>query len=217
MTYNNLLPVPTLEVVKTVAVSAIAHNGTLTVVFPNSHTSLNYAKTGFAIDVPALQGSFADSDATNGITTSISSSQVVITYKGATTIPAGSDIKVTLPNITPGGLAGADVLAAINPGGTTVLAALTDSTGGVASSTLAAATNTDALTDSSGGTPSTTIAAIGASYVQATMANAIATLAAELAKQRTLNTVLINAVASLAAKVNSIQATELAEGVITAS
>lgn len=222
MTFNNLLPVVTLETVKTVAASAIAHNGTLTVVFPNGHTSLNYAKTGFAIDVPALQAGFADSDGTNGITTSISSSQVVITYKGATTIPAGSDIKVTLPNISPSGLAQADVLAALNPGGTKVLAALTDSTGGVASSTLAACTNTDALTDNSAGTPSSSaIAALANGTTYSTDVGAIrnnfATIAAELAKQKTLNTALINAVASLAAVVNSVQATELAEGLITAS
>lgn len=37
-----------------------------------------------------------------------------------------------------------------------------------------------ALTDNSGGTPSDTIAAIGATYVQATQQNAVASLAAKV-------------------------------------
>ncbi len=48
-----------------------------------------------------------------------------------------------------------------------------------------AAQTQDALTDSSGGTPATTIAAIGGTYSQAEVANAIASLAAQLAKVKT--------------------------------
>lgn len=46
----------------------------------------------------------------------------------------------------------------------------------------AATLTQDELTDSSGGTSSTTIAAIGATYDQAEVSNAIATIAAQLAK-----------------------------------
>ena len=79
-----------------------------------------------------------------------------------------------------------------------VPSALTDGSGGSASSAIATATNTSALTDGSGGSASTALAAIA----DASTANAVASLASQLAAQRALNTVLINAVASLAAKVN---------------
>jgi len=79
------------------------------------------------------------------------------------------------------------------------LTAVTDNSTGSATSTIAAATNTQALTDNSGGTPATTIAVIA----DAATANAVASIAVELATQRALNTVLINAVASLAAKINT--------------
>jgi len=49
----------------------------------------------------------------------------------------------------------------------------------------AAAMTQDTLTDSSGGTAGTTIAAIGATYTQAEVRNAVATLAAQLAKVKT--------------------------------
>ncbi len=79
---------------------------------------------------------------------------------------------------------------------------LTDSTGGTAGTTLAAATNTAPLTDSTGGTAGSTLAAISDSAT----ANAVASLAAQLATQRALNVVLVNAVASLAAQVNHAEA-----------
>lgn len=105
----------------------------------------------------------------------------------------------TTPAAQPSGAAQAAV-------GTLATQSLTVSTGGVASTTLAAATNTTALTDSSGGTASTTLAVIvaGASYAQADMAaaqNAIASIAAELALQRSLNTVLVNGQTSLGTQV----------------
>jgi hypothetical protein len=52
----------------------------------------------------------------------------------------------------------------------------------VADPASAAALTQDSLTDNSGGTPATTIAAIGATYSQSEVANAIASLAAQLAK-----------------------------------
>lgn len=99
-------------------------------------------------------------------------------------------------------------------------AALTDSTGGSASDTLAAMTNTTALTDNNGGTADGTVedvadialstsdtytdAAVNAAVntAIASISNNFEEVVTQLALQRTLNTALINAVASLAAKVN---------------
>lgn len=79
---------------------------------------------------------------------------------------------------------------------------LTDSTGGAASSTLAAATNLTALTVADG--TGTNDGTIGAITGDASVIAAVQELAAALNTQRSLNTVLINAVASLAAKVNKL-------------
>jgi hypothetical protein len=90
-------------------------------------------------------------------------------------------------------------------------AAITDSSGGAASTTIAAATNTDALTDSTGGTANTTLAAVGATNagdVSGAINDNFADLAAQLVKQRALNTVLTNAVASLAAELNKARTDE---------
>lgn len=103
--------------------------------------------------------------------------------------------------------------------------ALTDSSGGTASATIVAMTNTTALTDNGGGTADGTVGAQatfaastpwdGAStYPSAADEAALTAIAlairnnlkevtTQLALQRTLNTALINAVASLAAAVNS--------------
>lgn len=87
---------------------------------------------------------------------------------------------------------------------------LTDSTGGAPGTTLAACTNTDALTDSSGGSANTVIAAItnaanaGSADVGPT-ADGFADIAAQLAKQRTLNGVLIDCIASLAAQLAKVK------------
>ena len=114
---------------------------------------------------------------------------------GATTITSIADARVNLSSagiVQPSGANQAAVAAL-----TTV--ALTDSTGGAATATLAVATNTSALTNSTGGTVSTTLAA---GITDAVANNAIASLAAQLALQLSLNTVLINATASLALQVN---------------
>ena len=86
---------------------------------------------------------------------------------------------------------------------------LTDSTGGTPGDTLTAPTNTQALTDNSGGTASATIADIteannAGSADRVPTEDAIATLAAELATQRTLNLLLFDYTASLAAKINAL-------------
>jgi hypothetical protein len=87
---------------------------------------------------------------------------------------------------------------------------VTDNSGGAVSTTIAAATNTDTLTDSSGGAANTTIAAItglanAGSADTGPVADGFADIAAQLAKQKSLNTVLINAVASIAAQLAKIK------------
>lgn len=96
--------------------------------------------------------------------------------------------------------------------------ALTDNTGGAAVETLAAMVNTDAITDSSGGTADDTLEAMadlatsgGNTYtdaavnaVLAKIRNNFADLAAQLAKQRSLNALVIADIASLAAKINTL-------------
>lgn len=79
-----------------------------------------------------------------------------------------------------------------------------DSSGGTpsASATIPAMTNTHALTDSTGGTASTSAIANlanGSTYAtdHPTIENNFATIAAELALQRALNTAIINSIATL--------------------
>lgn len=92
-------------------------------------------------------------------------------------------------------------------------AKITDSTGGSASSTLAAATNIDTLTGTLTGTLDNALADItfNATWSQGqadTVNKNFKEVQAELVTQRALNTVLINAVASLAAKVNTLIAND---------
>ena len=97
---------------------------------------------------------------------------------------------------------------------------LTDSTGGSAGSTLSAPTNLDALTDSTGGAASTTFGAVPAGGTGAAAGgwdtsghrdtaianinNGFASVAAELAIQKTLNALIFNWMASVAAKLNQV-------------
>lgn len=80
---------------------------------------------------------------------------------------------------------------------------LTDSSGGTASSTLAAGTNTTSLTHAVG-TADGTVADVTAVYDQTILNNNFKEVTTELATQRTLNGVLLNHVASLASKVNTL-------------
>lgn len=61
----------------------------------------------------------------------------------------------------------------------------------------------DTITNNSGGTAATTIAAIGATYVQADVADAIATLAAQIAKLKADNAALIAALQAAGLMANS--------------
>jgi predicted RecA/RadA family phage recombinase len=85
---------------------------------------------------------------------------------------------------------------------------LTDSTGGSASTTLAAATNIDTLGGTLTGTLDNTLADVGAtnsSDVSAAINKNTKEIQAELTTQRALNTVLINAVASIAAQLAKVK------------
>lgn len=88
---------------------------------------------------------------------------------------------------------------------------VTDSSGGTASSTgvIAALTNTHALTDSTGGTASTSAIANladGSTYAtdHGAIENNFATIAAELALQRTFNATLMNNIATLSDRLNGV-------------
>ena len=92
---------------------------------------------------------------------------------------------------------------------------LTDSSAGTPADTLAAqlaATAAVAVTDNSGGTPATTIAVIGATYAQAEVANAVASLAARVVEAPTKAgvdaqlAIIRNSIASLARAVNRLAA-----------
>jgi hypothetical protein len=72
---------------------------------------------------------------------------------------------------------------------------------GTGNTSPAAETNLDTLTDSSGGTASTTLASISDTATK----NAVASIAAELALQKALNTVLINDAKSFATENNKIK------------
>ena len=115
---------------------------------------------------------------------------------------------VTLPAVITDSSTGVDpannTIAAI-----TEAATITDNSGGAdpGDDIIAVITNMQALTDNSGGTANTTIADIteaqnAGSADRVPVENAIATIAVELATQRTANTAITAAVAQLAAKTN---------------
>jgi len=97
------------------------------------------------------------------------------------------------------------------------VAALTDNSGGAASSTLAAVTNTETLGGSLTGTLDNTLADVGNTTTidgSAAINKNFKEIQAELATQRAANTALTNAAASLAAKLNALLASLKAAGVI---
>lgn len=89
-----------------------------------------------------------------------------------------------------------DLAAAIIRTEPTDPGALTDSSGGTASQTIVAMTNTTALTHSVG-TADATVADVGGAFNQTTLNDNFKEVTTQLALQRTLNTALVNAVASL--------------------
>jgi hypothetical protein len=109
-----------------------------------------------------------------------------------------TDVAATQAVITDstGGVASTTLAALTN------LNVLTDSSGGAASTTIPAVTNLATLTDSTGGTTTTTFAAIAATanYLQGDLTaikDALAGVAAELAKQKAANVIFMTAISQL--------------------
>lgn len=102
--------------------AAVATNGTIDFLYPAGFTAAaQFSPGGEVLNIPALQ--FTAAQAASTFTASYAADRCTITYKGSTTIPAGS--KVTL-QITP-------VTSFRN-----AIVVLTDNSGGTASATLAA-------------------------------------------------------------------------------
>ena len=116
--------------------AAVAKDATMTFTYPSGNAS-QFKQSGEKLVIAGLRNTLAQ--ASDTFTLSYSSSSVTVTYKGNTSIPAGTKVILQLP-----------------------LAAYAD------------------LVDNSGGTAANTIAAIGATYTQAEVRNAIASLAAKV-------------------------------------
>jgi hypothetical protein len=91
---------------------------------------------------------------------------------------------------------------------------LTDNSGGTADDIIAVVTPPSALTDNTGGTASTTLAVIGATYNQAEVRNAVASLAARQAENRAALVNIQDNIADLAAKVNGLLTAVRGVGII---
>lgn len=132
--------------------SAIATNGTITLTAPVGYTAATtLTAAGAKLWSKGLQNMFTQGASNFSVSYS---TDVTITYLGATSIPAGTEFDFFIPQVG-------------------AFDALTDSTGGTASNTLAAIT-------------------AGASYAQADLTaikNALASLAA---RQAAIQTALVN-------------------------
>lgn len=95
--------------------AAVATNGTMTFTYPSGNAS-QFAQSGEKLVVSGLQNTLAQ--AADTFTLVYGGSSVVVTYKDATSIPAGTVVTLQAP------------LAAYKP--------LTDSSGGTASNTIPA-------------------------------------------------------------------------------
>jgi hypothetical protein len=129
----------TFDLVNYTPSADLADNGTF--VFTTPKNGGLYAQTAEVMSIPALNNILAQAADTFTIAYGASTTHT-LTYEDATTIPAGSLITLQLP--------------------------------------LATYEDIVALTDSSGGTASNTLAAITGSYVEATIENTVASLAAKI-------------------------------------
>lgn len=143
---------------QTVLASAVANAGTVTLAYPAGTTQATFIganaapNTGSAV----LNDNEVFPEAASGVRIALTynSGDITVTNNTGISWPAGSKLLVQL------GAFGAD-----RPG-------------------FAPAPAIAALTDSSGGTASTTLAAISGTYVQAEVRNSIATLAAQIERLR---------------------------------
>ena len=105
-----------------VPATAVATNGTLTFTYPSPYdAAADFAQTGEKLVVSGLQNVLAQ--AADTFTLVYGGASVVVTYKDATSIPAGTSVTLQLPV--------SDYKA---------VALLTDNSGGTASSTIPAVT-----------------------------------------------------------------------------
>ena len=129
----------TFDIVRYTPSAALADNGTF--IFTTPKAGALYAQAGETLVLPALNNTLAQAADTFTIAYGASTSHT-LTYEDATTVPAGSEIIIELPLVEWKTLV--------------------------------------ALTDSSGGTASDTLAAITGSYVEATIENTVASLARKI-------------------------------------
>jgi hypothetical protein len=104
--------------------AAVATNGTMTFTYPSGNAS-QFAQSGEKMIVSGLMNVLKQ--AADTFTLAYGGSSVVVTYKGATSIPAGTKVSIQLP------------LAKY--------AKVTDNSGGTASNTLAAISGTYSQTE----------------------------------------------------------------------
>lgn len=143
------------KIVDVVLGSAIADDGTLTIAYPSGtdqafFTGANASATG----AMTVNNNDVWQEADPGISLTYGGSDITLTNLTGLTLAAGSALRIQL------GYAGND-RPGFQPG-----PAIT------------------ALTDSSGGTASTTLAAISGTYSQAEVRNSVATLAAQIERLR---------------------------------
>jgi len=119
--------------------SAVATDATVVFTYPGGRNAASYAQSGEVLVASGLQNILAQ--AADTFTLSYGGSSATLTYKDATSLPAGKPLVLQLP--------------------------------------LAEYADIVALTDSSGGTASNTIADVPGSYTEATLANQLASLAAK--------------------------------------
>lgn len=150
----------TFDIIDHVPSVAKATNDTMVVAYPAGKAAANYKTTGHTMWVDAHQKLYAVGASNFSVSFS---TDITVTYLGSTPIPAGTQVRFQFDVLDPGNVStgrGGDKQAAIA-----------------------------SLTDNSGGTASDTIPAVTGSYVEATMENIVASLAAKinliLARMRT--------------------------------
>jgi len=123
--------------------AAVATDGTIDFLYPAGYdAAADFTQNNEVLVIPALQDVLAQ--AADTFTVAYDANSALVTYKGLTTIPAGSTVTL---QIEPIGSFGSDIVA---------------------------------LTDGSLGTASNSLPEITASYVEADVANSVASLAAKI-------------------------------------
>ena len=82
------------DVISLTPSSAVATDATMTFTYPSGNAS-RYAKSGEKLVIKGLQNTLAQ--AADTFTLAYGASSVVVTYKDATSIPAGTEVQIQLP------------------------------------------------------------------------------------------------------------------------